>query len=316
MDIKSWIFGKENKLYGITIAFLFLLGISIGFRLNLDADDLQRSESGTLAQEKITLLCLGVDKDVVMSDRHPETNSIGQADAIFVVSIDKANNQVDIVSVPRDTMVTMTKYNHKMQFLGVEEDQICLQYAYADGMEESCKLMVNCVKELFPNTKIDGYVSINFEAFTVINDKIGGIEVTVNDPLIALHMGVPVGTTMVLTGDNAMLYLRIRDKEVMGSAYTRMDRIKEYITKIIPKGVAEITKDPGLVVDIYQALEEHMITNISIKELVALVPELTDGTLENINFYTLEGEIAMGEDGFEEFYPNQTQLEELDKLLQ
>ncbi len=302
-----------REKYNIAIIVIYLLlffgGVHIGYSMNQDSAD-------SLTEGRVTYLCMGVDKQVGMGERHPETNSIGQADVIMLISVDKANKKIDMLTIPRDTMVTMKKYNHKMQFLGVEKDQICLQYAFADGMENSCELTKECVEKLFPNVQIDGYVSLNIEAFTQINDAVGGVEVTVNDPLIALHMGVPVGTTLTLMGEQAHLYLRIRDTAAEGSAYTRIDRIKEYITKIIPKGIEVIKKDPKTIGEIFDALEEHMITDVSPSDLISLAPELLDGALENVNMYTLEGTFQMGEDGCEEFYVEEEELRRVEALLQ
>ena len=63
---------------------------------------------------KLHYLCIGVDKYEVMGEREPVYNSIGQGDGIFLITLDKDNGSVDIVAVPRDTMVTIQKYYSNM----------------------------------------------------------------------------------------------------------------------------------------------------------------------------------------------------------
>lgn len=290
-----------------------MAGVVVTVRTDTPGTEVTVTEETVSA--KITLLALGVDKQVAMDQRHPETNSIGQADAIFLISIDSETKEVDIIAVPRDTIVTIEKYNYKLQYMGREEAQICLQYAYADGMERSCELTRDRIEELFSEITIDGYVSINIQAITEINDAVGGVEITLNDEYTAEQLGIPVGTTLNLTGDTAMLYLRLRDKEVTGSAYHRMDRIKDYITAFIPQGMNAIKEDTGLIAEMYQTLDEHMVTDLAVTDILEIALALKDVNMENIHFHTLSGELQIGEDGYEEFYPDEAQLEQLCKKL-
>lgn len=312
--MKEFFSNKQNLMITCVVAVLLFVGIAIGVFLDW-GENPTNTEVAPVEGKKITLLCLGVDKQVAMDERHPETNSIGQADGIFLISIDTGTKEVDIVAIPRDTVVTIEKYNHKLQYMGREEAQICLQYAYADGMEYSCELTADRVNDLFPDTTIDGYISINIEAIMEINDAVGGVEVTVEDEYTALNMGIPVGTTLNLMGDNTMLYLRLRDKSVNGSAYTRMDRIKEYITLFIPQGLSAIKEDPTLLVEMYQTLDEHMVTNVEVGDLAEIALALSDLDMENVHFHTLQGEIVLADDGYEEFYPDEAQMEMLRKKM-
>lgn len=304
----------ENKLNIILTCIAIVLiitgvaiGVTVGSRTNKDSE----VANTEVENNQITLLCMGVDKQVAMDERHPETNSIGQADAIFLMQIDTVTKDVDIVAIPRDTIVTIEKYNHKMQYMGMEEAQICLQYAYADGMEYSSELTVDRVEELFPKTNIDAYVSINVQAIIEMNDVVGGIDVVVNDEYTATHLGIEPGSELHLEGDTAMLYLRLRDKEASGSAYTRMDRIKEYITLFIPQALSVVKENPGIIAEMYKSLQEHMVTDVELADMVELLLALKDINMENISFQTLQGEIVLGEDGYEEFYPDEQQLHTL-----
>lgn len=310
--MREFFSNKQNIIISSIAAVLLIIGVGIGVVMSMKAN---ASDTEEIAGEKITLLALGVDKQVAMDERHPETNSIGQADAIFLISIDTGTKEVDIVAVPRDTIVTIEKYNHKLQYMGMEEAQICLQYAYADGMERSCELTRDRVEELFPDTTIDGYISINVQAIIEINDAVGGVEVTFEDEYTAQHLGIPVGSTVNLQGETAMMYLRLRDKEVTGSAYTRMDRIKDYITAFIPQGLDAIKENPGLIADMYESLDQHMVTDVDVAKIMEIAFVLTDVDMENIHFHTLNGEIRLGEDGYEEFYPDEIQMEMLREKL-
>ena len=200
--------------------------------------------------------------------------------------------------------------------MGTEEAQICLQYAYADGVERSCELTRDRVEELFPETTIDGYISINIQAITEINDAVGGVELTMTDEYTATQLGIPVGTTYTLIDDSAMLYLRLRDKEETGSAYSRMDRIKDYITAFIPQGLEAIKKNPTLIAEMYRTLGQHMVTDIAVGDILEIALALKEIDMKQIHFHTLTGELRVGDDGYEEFYPDEVQLKELRAIFQ
>jgi len=273
-------------------------------------------EKRNVQSEKLHILCLGVDKFVSMSERDPNTNSIGQADAVYLITVDKQAKDIAIVAIPRDTMVMIEKYDSNLNYLGNEMGQICIQYAYADGMEKSCELTCDRVESLFHDIDIDMYVAININAIMELNDSIGGVEVTIRDEYTAFQMSEWMDSKVLLDGEGAMNYLRVRDCAQSETAYGRLDRIKEYIQAFIPKAIDSIKKDPFTVVRMYDAIKDNMVTDVTAQDILFVANTLKDVSFENINFYTLEGNITYGYTGYEEFYPNIDQLVELNSILQ
>lgn len=297
---------KKHFLYGIGIlagAFLLIIGVLV--------------YKNQHQSEKINILCLGIDKMVPLEERDPVTNSIGQADAVFLVSIDTKSGEINVIGIPRDTMVYVEKYNSDLNYMGTEALQICTQYAYADGTIKSCELTKDRVEELFPNITIDAYVAININAIMEINDVIGGVEVVIEDDYTAFQMSKWKGSTVNLMGIDTMNYLRVRDCTVGESAYGRIERIKQYIQGFIPKVKEAIKKDPKIIADIYNSMEENMVTNLELSEIIDIAKIVTMlYSIEDIHMYTLEGQIYVNEDGFEEFYPDTVALEKIQDLLE
>lgn len=58
----------------------------------------------------VNILCMGIDKEEQMAIRNDVGNSVGQADAIFLVSLDLDKDEVRVLAIPRDTMVTLQMY--------------------------------------------------------------------------------------------------------------------------------------------------------------------------------------------------------------
>lgn len=267
------------------------------------------------SEDKLHLLCIGVDKYVPMDERVEGSNSIGQADAIFLLSVDLKEKSMDIVSIPRDTIVTIEKYYSDLEYIGQEEAQICLQYAYADGLERSCELMVDRVEELFEGIEIDGYVSFNLSAVHELNHALGGVTVTVEDQITAWAMGVELGSEVMLTWDNISIFIRSRDKQDTESAYERTLRYKEFITAFIEQGIEVVKKDPGVVLTMLEILEGHVLTDLQVSDIANLSAHLVGMSMEDVRYHTLEGNIIIGEDGYAEFYPNIIKLNNLKKQI-
>lgn len=55
----------------------------------------------------VNILCIGVDKEEAMWERDDDGGSVGQADAVFLVSFDFEHSNIRILAIPRDTMVSI-----------------------------------------------------------------------------------------------------------------------------------------------------------------------------------------------------------------
>ena len=83
MKIKDYV--KTNKEKSIKWVGLLLIGLGIlGIVNSLFGGNTVMEESS----DKIHILGIGVDKYEIMGEREPVFNSIGQADGIFLISID------------------------------------------------------------------------------------------------------------------------------------------------------------------------------------------------------------------------------------
>ena len=72
-----------------------------------------------------------------------------------------------------------------------------------------------------------------------------------------------------------------------------------------------VKKNPGIVTDVMEVLEEHMVTDLSVIDIAQIVSSVTEISAEKITYQILEGSIVMGADGYEEFYPNIFKLKKI-----
>lgn len=92
-------------------------------------------------------LFMGIDtRDAV--DTYQTQEDAGQADAIFLVSLDRAEEKMKVLFIPRDTMTKIETFNPAGKSLGHTTDHINIQYAFGDGKQKSCELMKTAVSNL------------------------------------------------------------------------------------------------------------------------------------------------------------------------
>ncbi len=231
----------------------------------------------------------------------------GQADAIFLVALDTKEHTMDVIAVPRDTMVPVKKYSVSGEYEGTQEMQITLQHAYGDGKEQSCELMEEAVSNLFYQLPINGYCSINMLALPIVNDAVGGVTVHIDEDLTLLNPEFTTGSDVLLQGEAAMDFVGGRDITVAQSSLARIGRQKEYLMSFVPTAKKAIKKDITLPVQLYQTLSQYMVTDISADEVTYLASEGIQCDFSQDNLHIVDVDVQMGEQ-YEEYYAKDDEL--------
>jgi LCP family protein required for cell wall assembly len=206
-----------------------------------------------LPGKRVTFLVMGVDQ---------RPDDTGRSDSMMVVAYDQAEQQLSVLSLPRDTWA---------QIPGHDFDKI--NHAYAFG---GAKLAVSAVKGLL-GIPIDHYVTVSFQGFAQLVDALGGVEVDAEkrmeykDPfdtgmgpdglVIDIHPGL-----QHMDGVTALKYARYRmDGE---GDFGRMRR-QQQVAKAMMKSAAQ----PGVVTKIPQlltALGDAIDSDLSLGEMIKL----------------------------------------------
>lgn len=257
--------------------------------------------------EILTFLFLGIDK---MEEVKPAKNGIdgGQSDAIFLLVLDPLSKEASIISIPRDTMADIAVYNKEGKYVGNATKQLTLQHGYGDGAHVSCERTVEAVSKLFYELPIHGYCAINMGAIPLINDAVGGVEVTALEDVI--NSDIKKGQTILLKGQNAYKYLHNRDTNSEGSALRRLERQKQYLSAYAQVAIAKMKTDITLPVTLYNTISKYMVTDIAVDEVSYLATQATGYSFGSDNIYSLSGE-TQWRDNFAEFYVDETMLYEL-----
>ena len=161
----------------------------------------------------VNILCIGVDKEEAMWERDDDGGSVGQADAVFLVSLDFEHSNIRILAIPRDTMVSIVACDENGNEMGAFTGQLALQYAYADGQEKSCSLVIGQVADILKNeVPINGYVAMNLSCIGTVNDAVGGVTVEMDDDYTLYNAKFKKGATVHLQGEEAQEFVQEADK--------------------------------------------------------------------------------------------------------
>jgi LCP family protein required for cell wall assembly len=255
-----------------------------------------------------TYLFMGIDTDDPV---HKAEDGIsgGQADSLFLIVVDKAHDKLSLISIHRNLMTTVKMYNREGEYTGDAEVQIWLQHGYGDGERLSCQRTADCVSNLFYGIPIHGYVSLNMGGIGILNDALGGVEVTVLQDLISESRSVHLtaGETKTLNGDEAYVYVRSRDITQFDSASDRLARQEQYLNNMIPVMLKRI-RSASSAVSVYGAAEDYIYSNIDYNRLADEISDMTYDASEGMR--EVPGEVVMGEQ-LEEFYADDDGLYQL-----
>lgn len=197
----------------------------------------------------------------------------GNTDTIMVASYDVENQKLNIVSVPRDTMINVSwsikKINSAYGVGGVER------------LEEELSKIIGF--------HVDYYIKVDLEAFVKVVDTIGGVDFDVpinmnyDDPTQNLHIHIDKGMQH-LTGEEAIGVVRFRK----GYPDADLGRIKTQ--QAFLKAVAEQTLRIGNLTKIRQFAEifsEYVDSDLSVGNMIWFGQQFMKLDSEDISFYTL-----------------------------
>ncbi len=229
----------------------------------------------------------------------------GQSDTVMVLALDTSTGKVKIISIPRDSMVTVDTYSSG-SYGGQATEQLCLQYSYGDSPSNSSELVVNTVSRLLYNIPISYYFTLNIRGVASLNDSIGGVTLT---PIQTVpNSNVVEGQEITLLGDDARAYVQYRDYlGSIDSSLDRQERQKQYLRAFASRIVEVAKSEPTKLMDLYNVGSEYTCTNLGIDEYTYLANTVMESGLSGFEVTSLDGEMKQGET-YAEFYLDKDSL--------
>ena len=231
----------------------------------------------------INILLIGVDRKALNKD------SLGQADALYLASINTEENTVKIFSISRNTVTRIDIYSSSGEVYGSEEKQICLAYSYGSTDEKSSQNCVNAVSNLLYGIPINEFYTMHMDSLEYVVDAVGGVEVTIPENAQDPMFSGKLGQTVVLDGWESLAYLRMRGD----SNGPRVEHHKAFIKSFVTSAKSAVKKDLTLPFKIANNIKKDSVTSMDITSAVYLATEALDWKLEFVNIageYGFDGE--------------------------
>ena len=203
----------------------------------------------------------------------------GGSDTNILVRFDVPNKRIDLVSLPRDTLLHNEYRNNKLNF------------AYAKGGTE---LLMEQIENLL-GVPVDFYVTVNLKGFIALVDQIDGVDFDIpinmdyDDPYQDLHIHFTKGPRH-LNGQEAMEVVRFRHNND-GTGYGTEDigRIgtqQAFLKTVFKKMLA----NPQKITSYAQIFSEYVKTDLAVSELAWFGQQAILMGMDKLNFETLPGE--------------------------
>lgn len=222
----------------------------------------------------------GEDPAILSQDRNfPDVLILGKhmglTDTIMLLFANPKNSKIHLLSIPRDTYVSGRKIN---------------EYYYFYGPEKTAE-MVGEITGITP----EKYVVIDMYSFSSIIDKLGGVDVHLDEALVDYYFPGPGETTQYfslsagdhhLDGATALKYVRSRKST---SDFDRAERqqqvIKSLTNTLRNKGAFDNSK---VMIALVEELLPYMKTNVDPIEALNLIQEMGDYSVDSGNVLSVE----------------------------
>lgn len=254
-----------------------------------------------------TYLFMGVDAEG-KTKKVEEYGEGSQCDMLFIMVRDLSDGTYRTMPIDRNTMTEVNSLMLDGTYLATTRNQIAYAHSDGDGLEISCENVVEAVSGLLKGQTIDGYAALNMGAIEILNHLVGGVTVTIQEDFSKADPSLKEGEQVTLTDEQAVTYVRGRMSVGDGSNEGRMKRQSTYLEALEPMLTKRCQEDSSFPLEVYDALKEYMVTNISKQKFSKIA--LLAAKDKSLGEVTIEGTSKIGDMDLIEFEPEEESLME------
>lgn len=268
--------------------------------LGTDRPTIVEDPSDPYAGKQLNILVLGTDlRDAEIEAFAGKADSIA-SDTTMLVHISGDRKHVEVVSIPRDSMVSLPSCTTGDGGTSYASDYAMFNSAFALGagnaqnLETAAACSVKAVEHL-TGVRITSHVVLKMTGVIDIVDALGGVEVDLPEPITGVkkvqNLELPAGK-QTLDGMTSIEFLRVRKAKGMdGSDLGRIKRQQFFVDAMIKQVLAQnlITDSPKLY-SVVKATLASISTSPDLgttSALAGLAFSLKDTPSENIVFTEL-----------------------------
>ena len=229
------------------------------------------------------ILLLGIDYggETYATMKGRSTLEESHTDGVVVVSINKTDSTISLVSIPRDSFTYVPGVKGIYKFNGAIN---C-----ADTLEEGIALSCRSASWHLGGIEISKYIAVDATALVALGDAIGGVDFEVD-----ARFGGTTGKwykagMQHLDGMGIMDYMRVRKSHT--KEYNDLGRTKRQ-REMLKAIFSKIKNNPALitnVLNVYLSGELNIFTNISVADALSLAPMVFSLNADAVSTHVLEG---------------------------
>jgi LCP family protein required for cell wall assembly len=255
------------------------------------------------SKDLVNILLIGLDS----------TQNLGaqNTDVIIVVVVDKKTKQVSMLSIPRDLWVYIPTY-------GWSRINIAHKIGHRTGYPGGGPGLLMKTIEVNFGIPLEHWARIDFQGFTRVVDKLGGVDITVACPVNLLYHPPESDQEQEqllepgvyhMDGATALRYVRTRRNT---SDFDRAHRQQQFL-----KGVWYQFKDANLISQIqalWSGVHDSFATDMSLLDVLSLAPVAIDMQPQRIrNRYIGPSQTTdwTNADGWEVLLPNYEKIQQV-----
>ena len=258
-----------------------------------------------------TILFMGTDRTTEQQANSETAIGInGQADTIILCVIDNTNKKISFINVNRDTMTPVSEYTPDGDYAGDKEMQICLAYSYGADNKQSSERMVDAVSKFLYGMPINAYCRLSYDGIPILNDAVGGVSVKIPEDMTAVIPEWTEGAHVTLKGEDAIRYVRWRDRTTVHTNELRMSRQKQYLKAFMRQTVNQVKADFTLPLSLYSIATGYMTTDITPSQVTYLSSKVLEYGINEDAIFSIPGQSVDGEEHVE-FYTDDKGLYEI-----
>ena len=261
-------------------------------RIDAFANVKNRPEKPTSA---MNLLLVGSDNRAGLSKAQIRELKVGgtevaagaRSDTMLLVHISKARDSAVIISLPRDSLVTIPEHissSDSTKTVPARKNKLNAAFSFGGA-----PLLIETL-EGETGLRIDHYIEINFLGFKNIIDALGGIDVCIkkdiNDPKSYLKISAGLQT---LNGLDSLKYVRTRQFDGLGDI-GRMKRQQEFMSAVLRKATSTGTLlNPVKLVNFFNAAMKTVTTDneFNKNDLLTLGKQLKNLSADRVRTLTI-----------------------------
>lgn len=251
-----------------------------GISIKLPGSQNQTSLIPTNISRPINILVLGID-----NSGHPHESNFtpaeamsGNSDTMLLVRLIPDTHQINVLSIPRDTLVQISGHVDKINDANV-----------VGGTELAAK----SVSQLLGNVPIDHYIRLDTEGFIHLVDALGDVEVNIpkamhyEDKTQHLSINFDAGKQK-LNGQHLEEYIRFRHDALgdIGRVQRQQEVLKALLQKLLqPSTVAQVPK-------LLSVVKDNVDTDLSLGEMLGTTQFISHIDKQHLNLVMLPGRFS------------------------